>query len=384
MNLPLQKTDIKPSSLSPRLEDTGRANVLIVDDRPENLYATEKVLEAPGLNILKALSGQEALDILSENKVAVVLLDVQMPGMDGFETAAHMQEREVMRGIPILFVTAISREDQFATRAAGLGAVDYIFKPINSDILRSKVNVYVDLYLQREQILRLNEGLKQSNEELERFAFICSHDLKSPLRAIDNIAKWIDEDLNAHLQGDSRRHMDELHKRVRRMERLLDDTLEYARIGSLRHEYTPEIINGKTLINDVLALAVPPEGFKVEISPALAGIHVPRMPLQQIFYNLINNAFKHHGGTDGRVMIGVIDAGPQYIFSVKDNGPGIAPEYHQKIFEMFQTLKSRDKTEGSGMGLAFVKKILVSYGGTIEVESKAGAGATFLFTWLKS
>lgn len=370
---------LKTPSVAPNLEI--RPNILIVDDRAENLYATEKVLETPGVNILKALSGEEALDILNENKIAVVLLDVQMPGMDGFETARRMQQNPVMQGVPIIFVTAINREDQFVSRAAGIGAVDYIFKPINTDILRSKVRVYLDLYRQREQILKLNEGLKQSNEELERFAFICSHDLKSPLRAIDNIAKWIDEDLGDAIQGDSRRYMDELHKRVRRMERLLDDTLEYARISSQKQQYEPEIVNGKVLIGDVLTLAVPPPGFTVEIAPAMAGLQLPRMPLQQIFFNLINNAFKHHGGKTGKIKVGVIDGGPQYIFSVRDDGSGIAPEYHQKIFEMFQTLQSRDKIEGSGMGLAFVKKILQGYGGSIEVESQPGKGAAFIFTW---
>ncbi len=120
------------------------------------------------------------------HRFAVVLLDVQMPEMDGFETAMLMQEHESMRGVPIIFVTAISKEEKYATQAAEIGAVDYIFKPINPEILKSKVKVYLDLYMQREQILKLNTDLRQSNEELERFAYICSHDMQEPVRMMNS------------------------------------------------------------------------------------------------------------------------------------------------------------------------------------------------------
>jgi two-component system sensor histidine kinase/response regulator len=128
----------------------AKPNILIVDDRRENLLATEKVLRPLRTSIFKASSGNEALSLMLRHSFAVVLLDVQMPGMDGFETAILMQEHDSMRGVPIIFVTAISKEDQYATRSAEIGAVDYIFKPINPEILKSKVKVYVDLYMQRE------------------------------------------------------------------------------------------------------------------------------------------------------------------------------------------------------------------------------------------
>lgn len=360
-----------------------RPNILIVDDRKGNLLATEKVLRNLHATIFKANSGNEGLSLMLRHKFAVVLLDVQMPEMDGFETAMLMQEDESMEGTPIIFVTAISKEEKYASRAAQIGAVDYVFKPINPDILRSKVKVYLDLYVQREQILKLNATLQQSNEELERFAYICSHDLKSPLRAIDNISQWLEEDLGDALQGKSREDMAELRKRVKRMEKLLDDTLAYARIDPKMQSENNERINGRTLVEDVVALIAPPKTFTVKIGEDLARITVNRMPLHQVLYNLVNNAIRHCGKDAGTVEIDVEDGGSHYIFSVHDDGQGIAPEYHQKIFEMFQSLNPRDQQKSSGMGLAIVKKILVSCGGEIMLESDIGKGALMRFTWLK-
>ena len=177
----------------PAIAQELRPSILIVDDRKENLLATEKVLRPLQANIFKASSGNEALSLLLRHRLAVVLLDVQMPEMDGFETAMLMQEHESMRGVPIIFVTAISKEEKYASQAAELGAVDYIFKPINSDILKSKVKVYLDLYVQREQILKLNATLQQSNEELERFAYICSHDMQEPVRMMNSYAGLLEE-----------------------------------------------------------------------------------------------------------------------------------------------------------------------------------------------
>jgi two-component system sensor histidine kinase/response regulator len=363
---------------------TEKPSILIVDDRRENLLATEKVLKNLSATLFKASSGNEALSLMLRHKFAVILLDVQMPEMDGFETASLMQEDETMRDTPIIFVTAISKEDKYATRAAEIGAVDYIFKPINPDILRSKVQVYLDLYVQKEQILSLNDGLRQSNEELERFAYICSHDLKSPLRAIDNISQWLEEDLAEALQGKSLDLMQEMRKRVRRMEKLLDDTLAYSRAGTRQDDSRNETISGQVLMDDVVALLMPPSGFTINIDPRLAVIRLHPLPIRQVLYNLVNNAIKHHESESGVIDVGCHETKDFYSFTVRDDGPGIPAEFHQKIFDMFQTLKPRDQREGSGMGLALVKKILATHGGEIAVESAPGEGALFRFTWPKS
>lgn len=359
-------------------------NILIVDDRKENLRVTEKVLRHLPAKLFTANSGNEALSIMLRHKFAVVILDVQMPEMDGFETAALMQEEDSMRGTPIIFVTAISKEEKYASQAAEIGAVDYIFKPINTDILRSKVCVYLDLYMQREHILKLNSTLLQSNEELERFAYICAHDLKTPLRAIYAMSQWLEEDLNGTLDSNGQKYMSGIRKNALRMEKLLDDTLAYARIGNDKEKLgRNEIISGREMAEGIVGLLAPPPKFTVEIGENFKTLEIPRLPLQQIIHNLVDNALKHHDGATGRIRIDVEEADDRYTFTIRDDGPGIAPEFHEKIFEMYQTLRPRDQIEGSGMGLAIVKKVLMTYGGKIKVDSEPGKGATFIFTWPK-
>lgn len=231
----------------------------------------------------------------------------------------------------------------------------------------------------REQLI---EHLRQSNEELDKFAYVASHDLKAPLRVIDNASRWLEEDLK-DLDDESKENMELLRSRVARMEKLLDDLLEYSRIGRKINNKYEEIISGKALLDDVLALLSPPKAFKVEVDDTFKNIQLNRMPLQQIFLNLISNALKHHDKDTGRIDVTVEDKGDWYQFSISDDGPGIAKEFQQKVFEMFQTLKPRDRVEGSGMGLAMVKKHIEHFGGILELESEEGEGCTFRFTWPK-
>ncbi len=226
--------------------------------------------------------------------------------------------------------------------------------------------------------------MKQSNEELERFAYIAAHDLKSPLRAVDNISQWLEEDLAGSLQEKDKKYMEELRHRVRLMDKMLDDTLEYARIGSMMRTQESEIINGKVMVENIVAMLALPKEFTIKIGDNLSRINLESVPLQQVLYNLVNNALKHHDKDNGVIEVDVETSKVGYVFSVRDDGPGIAPQYHQKIFEMFQTLQPRDKGKGRGMGLAIVRKIITSNGGKITVDSMPGEGSVFRFTWPKS
>jgi signal transduction histidine kinase len=225
--------------------------------------------------------------------------------------------------------------------------------------------------------------LTRSNIQLDEFAYIASHDLKAPLRVIDNASKWLEEDLKEHLTGENRDNMTLLRGRVHRMESLLDDLLEYSRIGRTEDDRYRETLPGDALMRDIVGLLSPPEGFKVVVSAAFANIHVRRMPLQQIFMYLIGNAIKHHDKRQGVIEVTVQDAEPDYVFVVRDDGPGIPAQFHEQIFKMFQTLKPRDQVEGSGMGLAMVRQNIEIFGGKIHLDSAEGKGSAFRFTWPK-
>jgi signal transduction histidine kinase len=237
--------------------------------------------------------------------------------------------------------------------------------------------------LQNVTVLKANErALRLANEDLEEFAYVASHDLKAPLRVIDNAAMWLEEDLAVHLTAETRDHMNLLRGRVKRMDKLLDDLLEYARIGRKTDERYTETLAGDALIDNILAL-LSPAGFAVVVSPGFAAVQVQRMPLQQILMNLMSNAIKHHDKKTGRIELTVEDCGAHYVFAVKDDGPGIPARFQKQIFEMFQTLRPRDQVEGSGMGLAMVRKNIEVFGGTLDLKSSEGQGSIFRFTWPK-
>jgi PAS domain S-box-containing protein len=233
------------------------------------------------------------------------------------------------------------------------------------------------------ELARYTRALERSNLELDAFAYAASHDLKAPLRVIHNASTWIEEDLVGKLTGEMSENMNLLRSRVRRMDRLLDDLLEYSRIGRETDDSHTEAISGTVLMENIQGLISPPEGFSVDASSTLAGIEVFRMPLQQILINLISNAIKHHDKKAGHIEVSVEDIGAMFRFSVKDDGPGIPAQYHEQIFKMFQTLKPRDQVEGSGMGLAMVRKHVDVAGGELKLQSAVGQGSTFSFTWPK-
>lgn len=231
-----------------------------------------------------------------------------------------------------------------------------------------------------EQRVRLRTAeLERSNEELDQFAYVASHDLKAPLRHIDQLATWIVEDAGLVLPAVSQKHLSQLRQRVKRMERLLDDLLTYARIG--RTDGEAEEVAVSALLDDIIYLLAPPTGLVIE-KGEMPTLHTVRTPLALVFRNLLGNAIKHHHQpTQGLIRILGKAQGDFVKFYIQDNGPGIEPQYHERIFGMFQTLQSRNQNEGSGMGLAIVKKAVEQQGGTIAIESARDQGTTFSFTW---
>ncbi len=231
---------------------------------------------------------------------------------------------------------------------------------------------------QAEQLQNMNEVLRQRNIDLDSFAYVASHDLRSPLRAIDNLAKWIAEDIGDIVAQETRDDLELMQQRVKRMDKLLEDLLQYSRVG--RRDGASEHVDVAEEVAEIVELIDRPPEFQIQVEPALPTVFAPRAAIRSVFQNLIENAIKHHHQRNGCVTLSACVNDRLAEFSVSDDGPGIAPQFHQKVFQMFQMLQRRDEVEGSGMGLTLVKKIVESYGGSIQLESGEGRGATFRFT----
>ena len=223
--------------------------------------------------------------------------------------------------------------------------------------------------------------LARKNKELDQFAYVVSHDLKAPLRGIENASRWIDEDMPQSLPNNIKQYLHLMRGRVHRMENLINGILDLARVGRVKH--TEEQVDVRALVLDVIDLLSPPTHISVHLPDRLPLVRTIRVELEQVFSNLISNAIKYNDKPKGNIWIRAQDLGAQYEFMVRDDGPGIEQEYHDKIFVIFQTLQERDTLESTGVGLAIVKKIVERQGGTIRVESEPGKGSSFFFTWPK-
>ncbi len=233
----------------------------------------------------------------------------------------------------------------------------------------------------RQRSDALATALEATNRDLDQFAYVASHDLKAPLRGIASLSEWIEEALSAQMTGETRRQMDLLRGRVHRLEALIDGILNYSRAGRVREKI--EAVDMGALLAECRDLLAPGPESRIEVAPRMPTLMAERVPLQQVFMNLINNALKHAGRPDVRVQVGWADAGDAYDFTVSDNGPGIPAQFHERIWGIFQTLQPRDRVEGTGIGLSVVKKLVESRGGRVSIQSEPGAGATFHVIWPK-
>ena len=229
-------------------------------------------------------------------------------------------------------------------------------------------------------LIVMNQRLSVAHEELERFTYVASHDLKAPLRGIDSLATWLEEDLEDVLQDENREHFRLMRSRVGRLEGLLSDLLAYSRAGSINAEI--EAFDCNKIAYDIHDLIGKPE-YKLEIEGELPSLFSAKSPFELVLRNLIQNAIKHHDKDEGRITLKAWIENKHYHFTVSDDGPGIAPEFHHRVFGLFQTLQSRDKVEGSGMGLALIRKVLISCNTDITIHSnpEKERGTTFEFTW---
>ena len=305
----------------------------------------------------------------------------------------ELLDRVYESGEPFIGNEILARFDRQGNGALEDGYFNFVYQPLRAaggamgGIMIHAVEVTEQVLARKqveqkaEELARLSHALEQSNRELDQFAYVASHDLKAPLRGIANLTQWINEDLGDRLTEESENHMRLLQGRVHRMEALIDGILAYSRAGRVRSQ--PETVDTGALVQESLELLAPGDGVRVEVQPNMPVIEAERVPLQQVFLNLIGNAIKYTQAARPDVLVKVTHRPTRdgYEFAVRDNGPGIAPEFHERIWGIFQTLQARDRVEGTGIGLSVVKKIVESRGGRVWVESAPGEGAAFHFSW---
>jgi signal transduction histidine kinase len=403
-----------------------RVKILLVDDRENNLLSMETILWKDGYDIVRASSGKQALKILLKDyDFTLILMDVEMPEINGFETATLIYQREKLRHIPIIFITAHSYGDENLFKGYKTGAVDYIYKPIQPELLRAKVSVFVELYkknhqlvAQEQKLIAINKSLEieikdrissetkvkelnkklleniaqleSTNKELDRFAYMASHDLQEPLRKIRIFSERISETYREIIGDEGKLFIDKMQSACIRMQNLIDDILAFSKISV--HKETLERSNLNVLVDDVV------NDMDQRIREKNARVTVGKLPelfvnqelIKSLFQNLISNALKYAKKDQSPVISitarmdepltsgdGSLQARKYWRIFVQDNGIGFEQQYADQIFTMFKRLHAGPEYKGTGIGLAICKKIVEEHDGHISAKSNVNEGTLF-------
>ncbi len=353
------------------------SKILLVDDDPIVIRILMAALRDTG-PLFSASDGVKAVALAREIRPDLILLDATMPEMDGFETCKALKADPATADAAVVFVTAHS-DIASETRALQLGAVDFIHKPINSALVQARARTHLSVKRQTDKLRRLSEDLRASNEELEQFAYAVSHDLREPLRAIEVHISILDEFYGDQFDSDARASMSFVKNGARRMDDMICDLLDYARIGQGEQKLANvpvETLLGTALDN--LSASINKTSAQIEVDEALPAVQGHAGNLVRLFQNLIGNAIKYHAPTRRPVVaITARREGSACAVTIADNGIGIDPEDFGRIFGVFERLHTRESYEGTGIGLALCRKIAASHGGRIEVASKPGEGSAF-------
>jgi signal transduction histidine kinase len=367
---------------------TPPVNFLLVDDLDENLLALEALLQRDGLVCLKAHSGEEALELLLVHNVALALLDVQMPGMDGFQLAEFMRGSERARHIPIIFVTAGSADNRRRFRGYEAGAVDFIQKPIEPDVLRSKASVFFDLYQQRQQIQAQRDELSAYAEELRtvdrrktEFIAMLAHELRNPIMAFSGGARLLKKQRDPAQAEEIRERME---RQAFHLSRLIEDLTDISRIGQGKISLRPEKIDLQTILTSALETSqtqIDSAGHELtlDLPEHTVWLQADKTRIAQVVSNLLNNAAKYTP-PGGKITVTARADVDVVTIVVSDNGIGVPADMQSRIFEIFTQVQTEDATPqaGLGIGLALVKQLVELHGGSVTVASEGtGKGSTF-------
>jgi signal transduction histidine kinase len=368
-----------------------KVNLLIVDDDATTRFALKTILTPLDENVIEASSGADALRKLLRDEFAVVLLDVRMPIMDGFETAQLIRQRPRSELTPIIFVTALDQEETDMGRGYDLGAVDFVFAPVVPAIVRAKVSVFVELYRAQQELRRYRSQLEvlveerttaltAINRELEAFSYSVSHDLRAPLVALDGLSHALLSDYRGQLDDRAKDYLRRMREASQRLASVFDglETLFRLTSGEIHREELDLSALAKEIVDEMRA-ATPGANVQVDITPGMT-VSGDQKLIRILVSNLINNAFKFtSANARPRIEIGreVVD-GDIRMF-VRDNGVGFDMISSHRLFGAFQRLHSQSEFPGVGIGLATARRIVNRHGGRIWAEGAVGEGATFYF-----
>ena len=363
----------------------GTETVLIVDDTPENLAVLGELLQ-PHYSVRVASSGARALALAAQEPVPdLVLLDIVMPGMDGYEVLAALRADARTREIPVIFVTALgSSEDE--ERGLAAGAADYIVKPYKASIVLARARLQVTLRATQRRLAEANAALASRARELEQvvenlqaFSYTVSHDLRAPLRAVAGFAGMLEEDEGARLTDEGRKLLERVREGARRMDGMILDILDYSRSG--RAEMLPVRVDLGRIAGEVAAeLSAVHPGTQVEIGP-LPTVLADAAMMRQVIANLAGNAFKFSARAAApRVAISARRVAGGIELCVEDNGVGFDAAYASRLFKLFSRMHSPGEFPGTGIGLATVKRLVERHGGTVRAETEPGVRTVFTVT----
>jgi len=402
--------------------------ILIVDDKQENLFSLKTLLQLNAYDVDTASSGEEALKKILKNEYALIILDVQMPGMDGYEVAETVSGYSKTKTIPIIFLSAVNIDKRFISKGYASGGVDYIIKPFDPDLLMLKVKTFYRLHKQSKELkliqaelqdevdrrkqaqkqleevnnqleekvkertkelLKANRELEASNTELQQYASVASHDLQEPLRKIITFINIIQERFLGRIP-EAAFYINKVASSTERMRNLINDLLNYSRLSTSSYFVSTDLnaILQETLSD--LEVSIQEKGAKIEVEKLSSAEVIPGQ-IRQVFQNIIGNALKFSKDnrtpqikiwserTNAKLFSGNLDSAGNFLrIHIRDNGIGFNEAFLGKIFTLFQRLHGKDEYEGTGIGLAIVRKIIEKHNGIITANSKEGEGSTFI------
>jgi signal transduction histidine kinase len=361
------------------------ANILLVDDLQENLVALEALIRQPDRRIFTARSGEEALSLMLEHPFALAILDVQMPSMNGFELAELMRGTERTRAIPIVFVSAAGRELNYAFRGYESGAVDFLYKPLEPHTVRSKVNVFVELYRQRQQLQLAQAQLQRAVRMRDDFLSMISHELRNPLNSVYLQAQVRRKMLSGPTPPDNAamlRTVERDERQIRSMVRLLDDMLDVSRLRTGKLAIAPapfDLAESAHAVVEAMQEQARQKGVAITLdAPDALPLEGDEFRIEQVINNLLTNALRYGEGKP--VTVTVTAAGGEARVCVRDQGMGIAPEDQERIFEQFERTDGAAQVAGLGLGLYIARQIAQAHGGQLQVHSRPGEGAEFVLS----